>query len=92
MPVVGAVHCITSGSSHPDETFVGRIEKDFDFLDYHFGPAGLSVAEKTIERFVARAIRLYEQEPGEPRGSARLELYVKRWVRWVSVGLPLGIT
>ena len=50
---------------HPDKTFIGRIERGFDFLGYHFGPDGLSVAKKTVENFVARAIRLYEQEPGE---------------------------
>ncbi len=22
---------------HPDKTFIGRIEKSFDFLGYHFG-------------------------------------------------------
>ncbi len=26
---------------HPDKTFIGRIERGFDFLGYHFGPAGL---------------------------------------------------
>ncbi len=76
---------------HPDKTFIGRIERGFDFLGYHFGPDGLSVAEKTIERFVARAIRLYEQEPGEVLASSRFGLYVRRWVRWVSAGHPLGI-
>ncbi len=33
---------------HPDKTFIGRIERGFDFLGYHFGPDGLSVAKKTI--------------------------------------------
>ena len=51
--------------------FIGKIEKGFDFLDYHFGPEGLSVAAKTVERFVERAIRLYEQEPGEACASSR---------------------
>ncbi len=46
-----------------DKTFIGRFEKGFEFLGYHFGPNGLSVATKTIEQFVARATRLYEQEP-----------------------------
>ena len=27
------------------------------------------MAEKTIEKFLARAVRLYEQEQGEPKGS-----------------------
>jgi len=51
-------------------------------LCYHFGPDGLSVAKKTVENFVERALRLYEQEPGEALASARLGLYVRRWVRW----------
>ncbi len=46
---------------HPDKTFIGRIERGFDFLSYPFGPEGLTLAAKTIEQFVARAIRLYEQ-------------------------------
>ncbi len=71
---------------HPDKTFIGRIEKGFDFLGYHFGPDGLSVAKKTVQNFVARAIRLYEQDPGEALASARLGLYVRRWVRWVTGG------
>ncbi len=72
---------------HPDKTFIGRIEKGFDFLGYQFRPNGLSVAKKTIENFVARAIRLYEQEPGESCTSSRFGLYVQRWVRWVWAGL-----
>jgi hypothetical protein len=54
---------------HPDKTFIGRIEKGFDFLGYPFSPEGLSVAGKTIEKFLARAVRLYEQEQEEPCGS-----------------------
>ncbi len=33
---------------HPDKTFIGRIERGFDFLGYHFGPDGLSVAKKIV--------------------------------------------
>ena len=66
--------------------------RGFDFLGYHFGPEGFTVAAKTIEQFVARAIRLYEQEPGEALvASARFGEYLRRWVRWVSAGLPLEI-
>ncbi len=53
----------TSGYSHK-RTFVRQIERGFDFLGYHFGPEGFTVGAKTIKQFVARAIRLYEQEPG----------------------------
>lgn len=56
-----------------DKTFIGRIEKRFDFLGYHFSPERLSMAEKTIEKFLARAVRLYEQEQEEPFGSSCLD-------------------
>ena len=72
---------------HPDKMFIGRIERGFDFLGYHFRPNRLSVAAKTIENFVARALRLYEQEPGEPLDSSRLGVYVKHWVAWAKGGL-----
>ena len=70
---------------HPDKTFIGRIERGFDFLGYHFGPDGLSVATKTIVRFVARATRLYEQDRKEPCSPSRLGMYVRRWVAWAMV-------
>ena len=44
------------------------------------------MAAKTIEQFVERALRLYEQEPGELGGSSRLGLYVRRWVSWTGAG------
>jgi hypothetical protein len=44
---------------------------------------GLSVADKTIEKFLARAVRLYERQREEPFGSPQLGLYVRRWIRWV---------
>ena len=69
---------------HPDKTIIGRIEKGFDFLGYHFSPEGLSVAEKTIEKFLARAVRLYEQEQREPFGSPLLGLYVERLKRFIA--------
>jgi len=49
---------------HPDKTYIGKIDKGFDFLGYHFSPDGLSIAEKTIENFYERATRLLEQKPG----------------------------
>ena len=65
---------------HPDKTFIGRIERGFDFLGYHFNPAGFTVAKATIEKFVELATRHYAQEPGEAFASARLGLYVRRWI------------
>ena len=74
-------------AKHPDKTFVGRTAKGFDFLGYHFGRERLTVAKATLERFVERATRLYEQGPGEPEGSHRLGTYVRRWAQWVRAGL-----
>ncbi len=71
---------------HPDKTFIGRIERGFDFLGYYFGPEGLTLAAKTIEPFVARAIRLYEQDRKEPLSPSRFGLYVRRWVGWARFG------
>ena len=73
---------------HPDKTQIGRIDRGFDFLGYHFHPQGLTVAKKTLMRFVERATRLNEQESVEPMSSTRLGCYVKRWCLWVRAGLP----
>jgi deoxyribodipyrimidine photolyase len=47
-------------------------------LGYHFSPEGLSMAEKTIEKFLAHAVGLYEQERDEPFGSPLLGSYVEK--------------
>jgi hypothetical protein len=44
------------------------------------------VAEKTVEKFLKRAHRLYEQERGKPEGFPRLGVYVRRWQRWTTLG------
>jgi hypothetical protein len=63
---------------HPNLENVYRQDRaGFEFLGYHFRPGTLTVAQKTVERFVARAIRLYEQEPGESCDSSRLGTYVQ---------------
>ncbi len=72
---------------HPDKTFIGRIERGFDFLGYQFSRAGLTVARATIEKFVERASRLYEQEPGDALSAARFGAYIRRWFGWATAGL-----
>ena len=74
-------------AKHPEKTFIGRIEKGFDFLGYHFSRTELTVAKATLENFAARALRLYEQEPGESWDSSLLGEYVQRWFRWVRAGV-----
>jgi len=49
---------------HPEKTFIGRIERGFDFLGYHFSPKGLTAGKETLKRFVSRATRLYEPDQG----------------------------
>jgi RNA-directed DNA polymerase len=72
---------------HPDKTFIGRIERGFDFLGYHFSRAGLGLAKATIQKFSERAARLYEQGREQPNGCSRLGVYVRRWVGWAKGGL-----
>jgi hypothetical protein len=72
---------------HPDRTFIGKIERGFDFLGYHFGPAGLRVAKQTITNFLEKASRFYEQERSTVLAAAALEMYVRRWLRWSRSGI-----
>ena len=39
----------------PNKTFIGRVEKGFDFLGYHLWPDRITVAQATVERFLARS-------------------------------------
>jgi RNA-directed DNA polymerase len=71
---------------HPDKTFIGRIERGFDFLGYHFSPAGLTIAKETVAKFFEKASRLYEQERSAVLAATALEMYVRRWVRWTTSG------
>ena len=68
---------------HPDKTFIGRIARGFDFLGYWFSPSGLGVAQKTVERMVAKVLRLYEQGADQ----VRIEAYLRRWWQWVRSGV-----
>ena len=72
---------------HPGKTFIGRVEKGFDWLGYHLRPDGLRLAAQTLRNFAARMTRLYERESGRQVGVARLGSYVRRWRRWVLGGV-----
>jgi hypothetical protein len=77
---------------HPDKTFIGRIEKGFDFLGYQFNTTdtnvtGLTISRRTLENFVTRYRRLYEQKKTAPDCEAVLGDYVRRWWRWVFAAL-----
>ena len=76
---------------HPDKTFIGRIEKGFDFLGYHFSREPLRVANITVKKYVERFIQLYERQKTKATSEEMaliLGLYVKRWWCWCRAGLP----
>ena len=68
---------------HPDKTYIGKIEKGFDFLGYHFTLNKLSVAKVTLDRALTKLRQLYEQ------GATikRLAQYWKRFLQWVKGGV-----
>ena len=72
---------------HPDKSCIGRIQRGFDLLGYHFSRSGPTTAMATIETFVECASRLYEQEPGDASNTSRFGTYVRRWAGWVTGGL-----
>ncbi len=45
---------------HPDKTFIGKIEKGFDFLGYHFSKKALTIARIMWQKHALRIIQLYE--------------------------------
>ena len=70
--------------THPQKTFVGKTERGFSFLGYQMNSARLvGVAPPTVERFVERVNRLYEQGASQ----RCIGQYVRRWMGWVVSGL-----
>ncbi len=72
---------------HPDKTFIGRIERGFYFLGYHFSRKPLSLAVKTVRKFFAHLHRVYQQKKTAHYVEAVLGDYVRRWLRWVLAAL-----
>jgi len=72
-------------AKHPDKTAMGRMERGFDFLGYHFQPPGISLATQTLAKCASKALRLYEQEPPHFR-VRRLGEYLRRWHLWALSG------
>jgi len=68
---------------HPDKTFIGKAEKGFDFLGYHFEPGVLKPSCQTLKNHAERICRLYEQGAGWNR----IRQYVRRWVSWLKAGI-----
>jgi hypothetical protein len=85
--VVNQTLGVLSLEKHPDKTFIGKIERGFDFLGYHFSPAGLTMAKQTITNFIEKASQLYEQERRVVSAASPLEMYVRQWLKWARAGV-----
>ncbi len=62
--------------------------RGFDFPGYHFSGKGnvLTLAQKTIDNFLTKVRRLYEQDT---RDISRIDDYVRRWLIWAKSGVGL---
>ena len=65
------------------ETWVGRVEKGFDFLGYRISPKGLSIALASWNRFTVKLHRLLEQGATP----SRWRQYIQHWIRWATSGV-----
>jgi len=76
---------------HPDKTFIGKIEKGFDFLGYHFSRQSIKLAKNTVNKHLEKIHQLYEQQKRKKATSNEMTLilddYLKRWRRWCTAGL-----
>ena len=64
---------------HPDKTFIGRVEKGFDFLGYHLKPESLAPSCQTIKKHAKQICWLYEHGAGIDR----IRQYIWRWPLWL---------
>jgi hypothetical protein len=53
---------------HPDKTFIGRIERGFDFLGYAFSRGPLRVAQRTLHNHMSRLIGFMSDGKARPLG------------------------
>lgn len=72
--------------THPDKTFIGRIERGFDFLGYLLCPGALQPAHSTLDNFFANVARLYERNLSAPRKAKQMGDYVRNWLAWLLGG------
>ncbi|PKG99514.1 hypothetical protein CXF95_09815 [Paraglaciecola sp. MB-3u-78] len=50
----------------PDETFIEKMSRSFDFLGYQFGKNKLTVSKRTVHNHLHRLTQLYEQKKHLP--------------------------
>lgn len=69
---------------HPDKTFIGRVEKGFDWMGFWFDDTGCAgVAPRAIGNFLITLRRLYEQLRHQPEAvrEGRVANYIRCWER-----------
>ncbi|EEH2443432.1 hypothetical protein GYC12_005173, partial [Salmonella enterica] len=72
---------------HLDKTFIGRVEKGFDWMGFWFTEKGCDgVAPRALQNFKDRLRRLYERVRQWPEDLRlrRMAGYVRAWRRWSS--------
>ena len=74
---------------HPDKTFIGRIERGFDFLGYRFSHEGWGWPTPR-SKIVEHAARLYEQRTEQPNDLLPARGYLRRSVSSAQGRLPSG--
>ncbi|EJI0902752.1 hypothetical protein NDZ61_004894 [Salmonella enterica] len=79
---------------HPDKTFIGRVEKGFDWMGFWFTEKGCDgVAPRALQNFKDRLRRLYERVRQWPEDLRlrRMAGYVRAWRLWtLCTGLSLS--
>ncbi len=73
---------------YSDKTYMGKIEKGFNFLGYKVEASGLQLAPKSLERFSKGRVQLYEQGADD----LPIEQYIRHFINWskASVGKELS--
>ncbi len=79
---------------HPDKTFIGKVEKGFDWLGGQFGVNGLEgVSPRSIANHLERLRQFYERTRywTKEKRQARVVNYRKRWKMWFAVTIGMWI-
>ncbi|NEW61378.1 Ig-like domain-containing protein [Sulfurovum sp. bin170] len=64
----------------PNKTFIGKVQKGFDFLGLHINTTGVAASLASIKKRDKKISWLYEQSAT----TNRIKSYLKRWSRWVA--------
>ncbi|MCE5983552.1 reverse transcriptase domain-containing protein [Pseudomonas sp. LF19] len=76
---------------HPDKTFIGKVDKGFDWMGFVFTAEGCAaVAPRALTNHALKLRRLYERarHPDLARGKCRVAEYRARWAAWVKSCTP----